>query len=279
MLKRAYIRSFTNNNNNAHYLAYTCTLMYPDQKVGLGPDQMTMQREGRQWMDVVNEWKNQNRNEFLRNETIFLSCMFVLLSMFSTSLFKTVESIVTMWRTTEDIKWQEHGYAIFKAIEKHTRTRYAYTGVEGICYSIVGSWLKLQNICICCSMIPLFLWMIGYLHHSWNERFTAKRRILDVAIFFNVRLRWTAKPGSLRIIMPTVILRTKIEPNTWRKLWIKKLPDMKACLNTLMDQAQQELNSFGDSAILGDVNQVWDPSSRTASSAYRQMALILRLTT
>ncbi|KAI0339719.1 hypothetical protein BDW22DRAFT_1361305 [Trametopsis cervina] len=34
-----------------------------------------------------------------------------------------------------------------------------------------------------------------------------------------------------------------------------KLPDMKAKLNTLMGQAQQELNSFGDSAIYGDSNQ------------------------
>ncbi|KAI0758587.1 P-loop containing nucleoside triphosphate hydrolase protein [Irpex lacteus] len=34
-----------------------------------------------------------------------------------------------------------------------------------------------------------------------------------------------------------------------------KLPDMKAKLNTLMGQAQQELNSFGDSAIYGDANQ------------------------
>lgn len=35
-----------------------------------------------------------------------------------------------------------------------------------------------------------------------------------------------------------------------------KLPDMKARLNTLMGQAQQELNSFGDAAIYGDSNQV-----------------------
>jgi len=35
-----------------------------------------------------------------------------------------------------------------------------------------------------------------------------------------------------------------------------KLPDMKARLNTLMGQAQQELNSFGDAAIFGDKNQV-----------------------
>ena len=35
-----------------------------------------------------------------------------------------------------------------------------------------------------------------------------------------------------------------------------KLPDMKAKLNTLMGQAQQELNSFGDAAIYGDANKV-----------------------
>jgi dynamin 1-like protein len=35
-----------------------------------------------------------------------------------------------------------------------------------------------------------------------------------------------------------------------------KLPDMKARLNTLMGQAQQELNSFGDSDSFGDQNQV-----------------------
>ncbi|KAF9068382.1 Dynamin central region-domain-containing protein [Rhodocollybia butyracea] len=44
-----------------------------------------------------------------------------------------------------------------------------------------------------------------------------------------------------------------------------KLPDMKARLNTLMGQAQQELNSFGDAAVFGDKNQ--------------QGALILRLMT
>lgn len=35
-----------------------------------------------------------------------------------------------------------------------------------------------------------------------------------------------------------------------------KLPDMKARLNTLMGQTQQELNSFGDSAVFGDQHQV-----------------------
>ena len=48
-----------------------------------------------------------------------------------------------------------------------------------------------------------------------------------------------------------------------------KLPDMKARLNTLMGQAQQELDMFGDEAIYGDTNQVF-PSVRahlTSSAA------------
>ena len=48
------------------------------------------------------------------------------------SPFKTVESIFIMWRTTGDVKWREREYTIFEAIEKHTRTRYAYTSVEGV---------------------------------------------------------------------------------------------------------------------------------------------------
>jgi dynamin 1-like protein len=36
----------------------------------------------------------------------------------------------------------------------------------------------------------------------------------------------------------------------------EKLPDMKARLNTLMGQTQQELNSFGDAAFLDSNNRV-----------------------
>ena len=37
-----------------------------------------------------------------------------------------------MWRTTGDVKWREHGYKIFQAIEKHTRTKFGYTTVGRI---------------------------------------------------------------------------------------------------------------------------------------------------
>ncbi len=47
-----------------------------------------------------------------------------------------------------------------------------------------------------------------------------------------------------------------------------KLPDMKARLNTLMGQAQQELNSFGDAAIFGDKNQVCQLEHRSMNPTH-----------
>ena len=57
-----------------------------------------------------------------------------------------------------------------------------------------------------------------------------------------------------------------------------KLPDMKAQLNMLMGQAQQELKSFGDEVVCGDTNQARPPyttssfflSNRTAASHSRR---------
>ncbi|KAF8801529.1 hypothetical protein BYT27DRAFT_7216015 [Phlegmacium glaucopus] len=45
----------------AHGLAYTCAVSYADQETGLGPDQMTMPKQGRRWMEVVDEWKSGGR--------------------------------------------------------------------------------------------------------------------------------------------------------------------------------------------------------------------------
>jgi len=61
-----------------------------------------------------------------------------------------------------------------------------------------------------------------------------------------------------------------------------KLPDMKARLNTLIGQAQQELNSFGDAAIFGDKNQVcsyFHTFFYLLLTLEQQGALILRLMT
>lgn len=47
---------------------------------------------------------------------------------------------------------------------------------------------------------------------------------------------------------------------------------MKARLNTLMGQAQQELNAFGDAAIFGDKNQVGWIFSLTYLVTHRRLA-------
>lgn len=39
-----------------------------------------------------------------------------------------------MWKTTGDVKWRERGYAIFEAIEKHSRTEYGYASVGSVGY-------------------------------------------------------------------------------------------------------------------------------------------------
>lgn len=48
-----------------------------------------------------------------------------------------------------------------------------------------------------------------------------------------------------------------------------KLPDMKARLNTLMGQTQQELNSFGDATFLGEQHRVSIAPLRTSARTQR----------
>lgn len=55
-----------------------------------------------------------------------------------------------------------------------------------------------------------------------------------------------------------------------------KLPDMKARLNTLMGQTQQELNAFGDATFLGEQHRVGSPPHVDAD---QQGSLILKLMT
>lgn len=47
----------------------------------------------------------------------------------------------------------------------------------------------------------------------------------------------------------------------------EKLPDMKARLNTLMGQTQQELNAFGDATFLGEQHRVSEMMIETRSSS------------
>ncbi|KAH0578671.1 hypothetical protein H2248_003802 [Termitomyces sp. 'cryptogamus'] len=119
-------------------LAYTCYLLYADQKSGLGPEKVGM-KPGTRWVDELATWeaagrvgmppglkeegpiKNQKKKDYDLNGggTYFLRP-------------ETVESLYIMWRTTGEEKWRERGYEIFVAIERHAKTRYGYTSVAHV---------------------------------------------------------------------------------------------------------------------------------------------------
>jgi len=45
---------------------------------------------------------------------------------------ETLESLFVLWRTTRDVKWREHGWAIWESIENKTRTPSGYASVQGV---------------------------------------------------------------------------------------------------------------------------------------------------
>ncbi|KAF9488436.1 hypothetical protein BDN71DRAFT_456120 [Pleurotus eryngii] len=45
---------------------------------------------------------------------------------------QTVESFFVLWKTTEDVKWRERGWAVFEALEKHARVQNGYASVHDV---------------------------------------------------------------------------------------------------------------------------------------------------
>ncbi|KAH9475725.1 Mannosyl-oligosaccharide 1,2-alpha-mannosidase IC [Psilocybe cubensis] len=122
----------------AHGLAYTCAISYADQVTGLGPDQMQM-TQGKKWIDEVYMWNQTGRmgeapgmreypveRDPRRRDYVHGWPSAYLLRP------ETIESIYYMWKTTGDIRWRERGYEIFKAINKHTWTKFGFTSVYGV---------------------------------------------------------------------------------------------------------------------------------------------------
>jgi len=124
----------------AHGLAYTCAISFLDQESGLGPEEMTMSKDGRRWMEVVDEWELGGRQgdvppgmgepepEMDVNKRDYYTTyrnVWLLRP-------EAIECIFIMWRTTGDVKWRERGYTIFQAIEKHARTEYGYASIAGV---------------------------------------------------------------------------------------------------------------------------------------------------
>ncbi|KAF6752065.1 mannosyl-oligosaccharide 1,2-alpha-mannosidase [Ephemerocybe angulata] len=97
----------------AEGLAYTCWVMYADQKSHLGPDNARMVNAGK-WVDALKkDYTSSWSGQYLMRP-------------------ETVESLYIMWKTTGDEIWRDRGYAIYQAIEKHTKAPYGYASVSNI---------------------------------------------------------------------------------------------------------------------------------------------------
>jgi mannosyl-oligosaccharide alpha-1,2-mannosidase len=46
------------------------------------------------------------------------------------TLIQAIESMYILWRTTHETKWRDYGWAIFEAIEKHTRVKHGFASVQ-----------------------------------------------------------------------------------------------------------------------------------------------------
>ncbi|KAF5309751.1 hypothetical protein D9611_013618 [Ephemerocybe angulata] len=123
----------------AEGLAYTCWVMYADQKSHLGPDNARMVNAGK-WVDALKKWEHEGKPKgkppgvrlpppepeaHKRDYTSSWSGQYLMRP-------ETVESLYIMWKTTGDEIWRDRGYAIYQAIEKHTKAPYGYASVSNI---------------------------------------------------------------------------------------------------------------------------------------------------
>ncbi|KAJ2932969.1 hypothetical protein H1R20_g4131, partial [Candolleomyces eurysporus] len=123
----------------AEGLAYTCWVLYADQRSGLGPDNAKMVNGGR-WVDKLKKWEEEGAHgkppglRAPRPEKDVTKRDYFYSSWRGTWLMRpeTIESIYLMWKTTGDKVWRERGYAIYQAIEKHTKTTYGYSSVSTV---------------------------------------------------------------------------------------------------------------------------------------------------
>lgn len=107
----------------AEELVSTCVGTYFDSSTGLGAESISFhtdqkhqtskkQLPGDHVHDMYDMFEIQNAKYILRPETI--------------------ESLFVLWRVTGNPKYQEWGWAIFQALEKHCRTPSAYSGLKNV---------------------------------------------------------------------------------------------------------------------------------------------------
>ncbi|KAF9561220.1 glycoside hydrolase family 47 protein [Agrocybe pediades] len=137
----------------AEGIAQTCWATYADQPTGLGPDEVVMDtvaddnsktsQNGEKsatflWIDAVEKWRKSGRRGIVPGlrEPIPVKPGKVRDYVFRRPGYllrpETVESLYIMWKVTGDKKWRDKGWAIFKAIEKETRTSSGYASLQRV---------------------------------------------------------------------------------------------------------------------------------------------------
>jgi len=126
----------------AEGLAYSCWVTYVDQATGLGPDVMTMKHwdddEQGKWLTHIKRWERAGKPggvppglrevppakeedwDYSHQKTTYLLRP------------EAVETFYILWRMTGNERWRERGWALFEAIEKHSRTQYGYASIAQV---------------------------------------------------------------------------------------------------------------------------------------------------
>lgn len=136
----------------ARGLAKACWLTYADMPSGLGPDEVTMQKEGSlAWVRAYAEWQQKGgkgdapgsretepepdpdlRYYKIRKPAFLLRP-------------EALESFYVLWRLGEGDVWKERSWKVFEAIEAVARTPEAYASVTDVEHPVLDGGFKLKD--------------------------------------------------------------------------------------------------------------------------------------
>ncbi|PSS29750.1 hypothetical protein PHLCEN_2v2898 [Hermanssonia centrifuga] len=177
----------------AEGLAHTCWITYADSQTGLGPERVMFRNGGTKWVDEVTAWERAGKvggvppgvnqtapiHEGEDMEYTPSDHRYLLRP-------ETIESFYILWRTTGDSKWRDRGWAMFDAIETHTKTANAYASISNV-YNIptkkendMPSWFFAETLKYAYllftdeDLIPLNQWVFNTEAHPfpifrWSE--------------------------------------------------------------------------------------------------------------
>jgi len=136
----------------AEGLAQTCYLTYLDQPTGLSPDEIIIYSTpdraqpnrqilgGPRWIYALEKWRAsgsrgtppglaQRKPVMWKAERDYhvVKTWYLLRP-------ETLESLYILWRVTGNSRWREHGWSIFEAIEKQTKTNSGYSCLLDVQY-------------------------------------------------------------------------------------------------------------------------------------------------